>query len=245
MVEAAIVRVVATLVGYHDPNTLGHEEAQEMRQVIEGRRTLAGVLAVALLMSGCTTTHLLNVDPSEVQDLRRDEGIVFGSLRVEIAAEGGRLGRRAAGYSYRLTMPGPRPLIDFDVFHEEWELLVSPGEERTFVARLPAGYRDVGELEARPTWTRLGGKFDILASFRVTSGEVTYLGRLVLVLPERLGISSKAHVRVEDGLATAQAALGGDYGERFESPRVELINVTSDQATFVLDLLPIPTVSVP
>ena len=32
-----------------DPSTIGHEEAKEIRQVIAGRRTLAGVLAVALL----------------------------------------------------------------------------------------------------------------------------------------------------------------------------------------------------
>ena len=78
-----------------------------MRQVNEGRRTLAIVLAVALLMCGCTTSHPLNVDPSQVRNLGLDEGIVFGSLLVEIAPEGGRRGARAAGFSYLLAMPGP------------------------------------------------------------------------------------------------------------------------------------------
>ncbi len=225
--------------------TLGHEEAKEMRQVIEGRRTLAGALAVALLMSGCTISHPLNMDPSQVHDLGLYEGIVFGSLRVDIAFSEGEgrgilEGRRAAGFSYHLTMQEPRPYIDLRVFPKEWELLVSPGEERTFVARLPAGYNYVGGLRPKPFFS---GEFDILASFRVTSGEVTYIGRLVLVLPERLNTSSKAHVRVEYGLATAQAALGGDYGERFESPRVELINVMSDQARIKSD--PPPPVPAP
>ncbi len=218
-----------------------------MRQVIEGRHTLAGVLAVALLMSGCTTSHPLNVDPSQVRDLGLDEGIVFGSLLLEIATDGaescdfwsrtimgGCRGPPATDFSYRLTMPGPRPEKDLSLSREEWELLVSPGEEHTFVARLPSGYQYVGGLHAvskslsftsQGEWSRSQGEFDIEASFQVTSGEVTYIGRLVLVLPERLDDYSKAHVRVEDGLAAAQAELGGDYGEPFESPRVELINV--------------------
>ncbi len=229
-----------------------------MREVIEGRRTLAGILAVALLLSGCTTSHPLNVDPSQIHDLGPDEGIVFGSLLVEIGPDDqfmdrcrqvaakakceslwqgvryGPRGSRATGFSYRLTMPGPRPDIDLSLSREEWELLVSPGEEHTFVARLPSGYQYVGGLHAvskslsftsQGEWSRSQGEFDIEASFQVTSGEVTYIGRLVLVLPERLDDYSKAHVRVEDGLAAAQAELGGDYGEPFESPRVELINV--------------------
>ncbi len=243
------MRVVAPLVGYHDPNTLGHEEAKKMRQVIEGRRTLAGVLAVALLMSGCTTSHLLNVDPSQARDLGLFEGIVFGSLLVEIATDGavssngffktiigGPFGSRATKFSYRLTMPGPRPDIDLSLSREEWELLVSPGEEYTFVARLPSGFQDVGGLQAvsKSFWPSVDGEFDISADFRVTSGEVTYIGRLVLVLPEWLSDFSDevAHVRVEDGLAAAQAELGGDYGERFESPRVELIRLYSNQSTY-------------
>ena len=120
---------------------------------------------------------------------------------------------------------------------EKWELAVSPGEERTFVVRLPNGYHDVGGLRLISTW--FGGEFDIVATYRATSGEVTYIGRLVLVLPERLktwtGLPLGALVRVEDGLATAQAALGGGYGKRFESPRVEFINVSSDHAMFVSD----------
>ena len=219
-----------------------------MRQVIEGLRTLA-VLAIALLMSACTTTHPLNVDSSQVHDLGPDEGIVFGSLRVEIAQEGGGFGRRAAGFSYRLTISGPEPWkseiptpsgivreVLQNTFTEEWDLLVSPGEDRTFVARLPSGYQNVGVL--RPTSKSLwaGGEFNIQARFRVEGRSVTYIGRLVLVLPERLNaFSPAAHVRVEDSLARDQVALGGDYGELFDSPRVELINVTSDRAIYVPD----------
>ncbi len=221
-------------------------------------------------MCGCTTSHPLHVDPSQIHDLGPDEGIVFGSLLVEIAPvgdqhgdkhggchggggrtsvnclEGDHPGPRAACFSYRLTMPGPRPEIDLSLSREEWELLVSPGEERTFVARLPSGHQYVGGLRPVPkshSATRLG-EFGIGASFRVTSGEVTYIGRLVLVLPERLcawSEAGEAHVRVENGLAAAQAELGGDYGDRLESPRVKLINVKYGRiATFKPDPIPMP-----
>jgi hypothetical protein len=230
-----------------------------MRQVIEGRRTLAGVLAVALLMCGCTTSHPLNADPSQVRDLGRDEGIVFGSLLVEIATDveksesfwqkvlDGRPGPQATDFSYRLTMPGPRPEIDLSLSREEWELLVSPGEEHTFVARLPSGLQYVGGLQAvyKSFWQTSQGEYDIVASFRVTSGEVTYIGRLVLVLPERLSDYSKAHVRVEDGLAAAQAELGDDYGERFESPRVELMDVEHGRITTFKPTVRTPPSNVP
>ena len=212
-----------------------------MRQVIEGLR----ILAITLLLSGCITAHPLNVDPSQVYDLGPDEGIVFGSVRVEIAKEGGGFGRRAARSDYRLTISPARgsvALTPSAIIREElrvdeqWELLVSPGEERTFVARLPSGYKNVDALHLKPKsiWAT-SGDFGIQASFRVTSGGVTYIGRLVLVLPERLINFSTAHVRVEDSLARDQAALGGDYGELFDSPRVELIKVTSDRAIFAFD----------
>jgi hypothetical protein len=212
-----------------------------MRQAIESLRTLA----IALLMSGCTTTNPLNVDPSQVHDLGPDEGIVFGSLLVEIAPEGVRFGRRAAGSDYRLTISPARGSLEAltpsavfreEFFDEEWELLMSPGEERTFVARLPSGYQNVGVLRLKPkSFWATSGEFDINARFRVQGRSVTYIGRLVLVLPERLLPYSTAHVRIEDSLVRDQVALGGDYGKLFDSPRVELINVTSDWAIYVPD----------
>ncbi len=207
-----------------------------MRQVIEVMRTLAGVLCVALLMCGCATPYPLIVDPSQAHDLGLDEGIVFGSVRVEITPGGERL----AGFKYDLIGCVRKHLDGFISFvtsspcDEKWELAVSAGEERTFVVRLPTGYHRIDGLRAIPTkWYDSGGEFDIFASYQATSGEVTYIGRLVLVLPERLTIwAGGALLRVEDGLATAQAALGGGYGERFESPRVEFIKLYSNEAIF-------------
>ncbi len=185
-----------------------------MRRVIEVMRTLAGILCVALLMCGCATPYPLIVDPSQAHDLGLDEGIVFGSVRVEITPGGERL----AGFNYGLigcVRTHVDGLIDLMMTYpcdEKWELAVSPGEERTFVVRLPTGYHDVGGLRIT-TWSSSTGEFNIHATYRVTSGEVTYNGRLVLVLPERLTIwAGGALLRVEDGLATAMAALGGGYG---------------------------------
>jgi len=218
-----------------------------MRRVIEVMHTLAGVLAVALLLCGCATSHPLIAGPSQTHDLGPGESIVFGSVRVEIAPGGERLGRRAADFNYGLTGCADawvQPLSIKGLLGwrclEPWELAVSPGEERTFVVRLATGYHDVGGLRAIRTWTFLGGEFNIVGSYRTTPGEVTYIGRLVLVLPERLTGFSEAAVRVENGLATAQAALGGGYGERFESPRVELIKPYSNQAQFTMNPAPAP-----
>ncbi len=192
-----------------------------MRQVIEGRRTLVGVLCVALLMCGCATPYPLIVDPSQApRYLGLDEGIVFGSVRVEITPGGERL----AGFKYGLIGCVRKPVDGFislvmsSACDEKWELVVSPGEERTFVVRLPTGNHDVGGL--RPSYYSRG-EFDIDATYRVTSSEVTYIGRLVLVLPERLTSWTRlieALVRVEDGLATAQAALGGATGNGLNRP---------------------------
>ena len=218
-----------------------------MRRVIEVMRTLAGVLAVALLMCGCATSRPLIADPSQTHDLGPGESIVFGSVRVEIGPGAKRFGQRAAGFKYGLTgcadvwvqPESKRGLFGWRCL-EPWELAVSPGEERTFVVRLATGYHDVGGLRALPTWRFSGGEFNIVGSYRTTPGEVTYIGRLVLVLPERLTGFSEAAVRVENGLATAQAALGGGYGERFESPRVELIKPYSNQAQFTMNPAPAP-----
>lgn len=190
------------------------------------------VSCLLLVSTACTTTHELHGPPAEIEAVADGEGIVFGSLLVELEPERGVLGRDAERFDYCLTLPGPRPEMDMALFHEEWELRVSPGEERAFVGRLPAGRQYAGALRPKPFFS---GAFSIPGSFEVAPDAVTYLGRLVLVVPARLGPSSMtAAVRIEDDLTATRAALGS-YGTLLDAPRVQLIHLNSDEAWLVSD----------
>lgn len=206
------------------------------------RCEFVALLAISALLGACSWTHPLHVEPSGLGSVGAEEGIVFGSLRVDVtpAGSGDDLGRLANKFTYLFTFPGPRPEFDIALIHDTWKMDVGPGEEHVFVARLPAGHQWVGTVRPKPFFS---GAFDIHAGFRVTPGRPTYIGRLVIVFPTRLMAWSEAEVRVEDALQATMDHLAGSYAQVLAAPRSELIDVHRSRATITSD--PRPAAPIP
>lgn len=171
----------------------------------------------------------LHKGPEQLTDLAADEGIVFGSVRVEISDEesGGVFGRNAKEFRYRITLLGPPEERERSLFTDEWQLLVRPGEERIFVARLPVG--DLALGTARPT-PFFGSEFELRGRFTVDAAQPTYIGRLVLTFPSRLGTFTEIDVAVDDTLDAIRGEVDAAYGAQLATPRVELIEVLGARA---------------
>ena len=87
-------------------------------RIVTLARRLAMVLALSSFLGACTSMHPLHVGPAELSDLDTDEGIVFGSVRVEVTDEesGGMFGRNAKDFRYRVTLLGPKGERDESLF---------------------------------------------------------------------------------------------------------------------------------
>jgi hypothetical protein len=186
-------------------------------------------LTASLALGACTSMHSLHVDPSGLTDLGADEGIVFGSVRVEVTDKesGGLFGRTAEDFRYRITMLGPKEERERSFFTDQWQVFVSPGEERIFVARLPVG--DLALGGARPT-PMFGAEFALSGAFNVYPERPTYIGRLVLTFPARLGTFTEVELRVDDTLDDTRAEVAKVYGDLFDNARVDLIEVLGERA---------------
>ena len=189
---------------------------------------LAAPLLLLLLTGACTSMHPLHLGPEQLGELEADEGLVFGSVRVEVTDEesGGLFGRNAEDFRYRITLLGPREDRDGALFTDEWQVFVHPGEERVFVARLPAG--DLALGGARPT-PFFGSEFLLSGSFTVDPTQPTYIGRLVLTFPARLGSFTEVDLRVDD-THEIRPVIDAAYGDLTARAKVDLIEVRNDRA---------------
>lgn len=148
------------------------------------RLAIASVLAVGCALAPKpteTTAHELHaLDPSK--------GVVIWSVSIEVEnySSGFRRaewlerllhGARSDRFPYRIELRSrknwPRS--------NGWDVLVNAEHEAIFAYTLPAGDYEIAGLSVGNLSNRLG------IQFTVYPGEVTYIGRLSTVVPERLG----------------------------------------------------------
>lgn len=169
------------------------------------------VCLVALLaLAGCATPSL-DMSGGRIEPAGPDGGVVIGSVLVQAEQEPpdswfNRLfGRKAAGFVYDFE------IVKIDAHDREgahpyaaYALDAKPGEERIFVARLPAGtylfkaFRHEG-LSA------MGG--DLGLTFSVAPDATRYIGRLFLEVPRRVTMGVPFTYTVQDARDATLAAV--------------------------------------
>jgi hypothetical protein len=172
--------------------------------------------APLLALIGCANS--LDMSGSPLGPPGPDEGVVIGSVLVRADLESPAswfnrvFGRKAAGFTYDFEIVGiestdprgERPFAD------RYELDARPGEERFFLARLKAGdylmksFRHEG-LSA------MGARLDLM--FSVTAGTVSYLGRLLIDVPQRVTLGTDFTFKVEDAREATLATLRKTHPE--------------------------------
>ncbi len=152
-------------------------------------------LLATVLLSGCAT---LQSSKEELQGMNEEEGIIIGSVLLSVqpgeAQESGWAwlkGRKAAEQDYALNAreTGLNP------FSSTYAIQIKAGEENIFVKKLQAGsYRfiDVTKTGFGPL------KVDVGIGFTVTPGQATYIGKLVIIMPDRIGIGTKVTFSIQD-----------------------------------------------
>jgi len=203
---------------------------------------LAGCLWLAA--AGCRST------PTDAgAEDRPDHGVAIGSILVAID-RGGDLARKghfsgydAASLTYELSLQQDSgrgfatPLLSnlkpFEVVADE---------ERVFAVSLHGGEYQFSRLSPEER----GLLYIVLDThFRVVPGEIRYIGRLVVIVPERFGFGAGLVVAVEDGGRETLARVAQTHGARFADAVTELMVVRGGEPVAAGSLHPVEDRSSP
>jgi hypothetical protein len=198
--------------------------------------------SVAVPVAAAATREPVRVDLGAVPP---GAGVVFGSILVRWAAPGN-AGEYDIGEQEFTVFPESMPGRDRKRDRAAAALRVEPLKEREFLLQLPAGQYDIFDMY-RATKGVMGWrpKHDILpvsvgAHFQVQAGEVTYVGRLVVEMPQQARSASlsaglmfvdPSGYLIENARETAVAALQPTYGERLSSAATALMRAPDDLLT--------------
>lgn len=168
------------------------------------------VLAM-LALAGCGTPSL-DMSGERIEPAGPDGGVVIGSILVQADQEPpdswvNRLfGRKAEGFTYEFEIlkvdandpNGTHPYL------KRYELDAKPGEERIFVARLPAG-NYLFKTFYHEGLSAMGG--DVGVHFSVKADTTRYIGRLLLEIPRRVTMGVAYTYQVQDAREATLAAV--------------------------------------
>lgn len=173
-------------------------------------------LLPVLALSGCAP---MVSSKEELQSVAPNEGLVAGSFVINVEKgpenESGWAflqGRKAGDSEYGVSV-NERPSGAIDpaaIFKTTYRFEVKPEQEFTFLKKLPAGMYHVSRVE------QLGFSnlyVSLSKTFTVTAGRTTYIGRLTMVLPDRIRAYSSVRTKVTDAQDETVGALKKEYGD--------------------------------
>lgn len=181
------------------------------------------VALIAFLLSSCASMNSMNSMNSSKEELRNlgaNEGVVVGSVLITV--EGGdtnesglasHFARKAdeLEYSVSISETGSNPP------KVTYTLPATPGKEAFFVKILPAGnykmvnIRPTGALTPTLALTPTALVFPLGPSFNIKPQKVSYIGKLVVTLPNRIMMGSPYQFTVQDAQQETIDKLKNDY----------------------------------
>lgn len=148
----------------------------------------------------------------ELESAGENDGIVFGSVLVTVPQEGADEsawaflgGRKAADLDWvvHVSATGLNP------FKTNYTLRATPGKEELFAKRMPAGTYAIDYIEAASFIFQFQAHLGF--EFEVNPRQTTYIGRLLVGLPERLHAGQSFPVSVQDAEEETAAQLHNDF----------------------------------
>ena len=141
-------------------------------------------------------------------------GVVIGSILIKPVkpAEGAGKSRDQPemSYEFNIVQSPPGDPDGESPYAERYRLEAKAGEERIFISRLRTGrylFKNFGQDRMVGTGGDLGLVFESMA------GEVRYIGRLVVELPQRPSRGKEYRFAVENARETTLAQIKGRHGE--------------------------------
>ena len=168
-------------------------------------------MALSISLASCSTPHF-DMSHERLSPLGPEWGIVIGSVLVRpVKDESDMATRRDASdvtYEFDIVQSPPGDPDGESPYAERYHLEAKAGEERIFISRLRSG-RYLMKTFSKDSMTGLGGDLDLL--FDSMAGEVRYIGRVLVEIPQRVSRGKGYRFTVEDARESTLRQVAHDH----------------------------------
>ena len=165
------------------------------------RTAIGGAISLFASLFGLVAcTASFDMSGERLTPLGPEWGVVIGSVLVQ--PERGASGKTASGhdtsdtsYEFDIVQIQPADPNGEGPYVEHYQLKAKAGEERIFVSRLRSGQFLIRSFHEEGV-TGLGGELDVV--FASVAGEIRYIGRVLVEIPQRVSRGKGYRFTVEN-----------------------------------------------
>jgi hypothetical protein len=172
------------------------------------RLTLVILIVAMLFSQSACSFKSLKMTKEEIQQPKDSEGIIFGSILVEAKEPENDSGwqtfwkgKKASDFKYKFLLSKSDGMI------ASHEIIVEPNTEKLFVAKLDSGDYSFFRIMVGSNYLRS----DTDIRFNVKPHRATYIGKLIVSMPERVKWLGKFSLRIEDEQSTVIPTVRQEY----------------------------------
>lgn len=174
------------------------------------RTSILAAIGIAISLVSCSTSF--DMSGERLTALGPEWGVVIGSVLVKpvkVAGEDDK--RRDAAdttYEFDIVQSPPGDPDGESPYSERYRLDAKAGEERIFISRLRSG-RYLMKTFSKDNMMGIGGDLDLL--FDSMAGEVRYIGRVLVEIPQRVSRGKGYRFTVENARESTLAQVSHDH----------------------------------
>lgn len=174
------------------------------------RKTTCAAVSIVLSLVACAKSF--DMSGERLTPLGPEWGVVIGSVLVKSLTSENENSLPAAdiNYAFKIVQSSSGDPHGTSPYAEQYGLQVKTGEERTFVSRLRTG-RYLVKHFSQERLTGIGGDLDLVIESK--AGEVRYVGRLLVEVPERALRGKAYRFSIENAREATLARLPTAHAE--------------------------------
>ena len=179
------------------------------------RVTAIAMTSVAVLFGLASCTTSFDMSGERITPPGPEWGVVIGSVLVQpekVASGKNATGRDVSGSSYEFDIVRIQPgdPNGEGPYVEQYRLDAKAGEERIFISRLRSGQFLIRSFHEEGM-TGLGGELDLV--FASMAGEIRYIGRVLVEIPQRVSRGKGYRFTVENAREPTLAQVSQQHAD--------------------------------
>ena len=179
------------------------------------RATAITMTSVAVLFGLASCTTSFDMSGERITSPGPEWGVVIGSVLVQpekVASGKNATGRDVSGsfYEFDIVRIQPGDPNGGGPYVEQYRLDAKAGEERIFISRLRSGQFLIKSFHEEGM-IGLGGELDLV--FASMAGEIRYIGRVLVEIPQRVSRGKGYRFTVENAREPTLAQVSQQYAD--------------------------------
>ncbi len=179
------------------------------------RATAITMTSVAVLFGLASCTTSFDMSGERITSPGPEWGVVIGSVLVQpekVASGKNATGRDVSGsfYEFDIVRIQPGDPNGGGPYVEQYRLDAKAGEERIFISRLRSGQFLIRSFHEEGM-TGLGGELDLV--FASMAGEIHYIGRVLVEIPQRVSKGKGYRFTVENAREPTLAQVSQQHAD--------------------------------